>query len=153
MTWQLAMHMRENLDDYIHGNFSIKQRRILFTAWIGEAWERTCANRDMVIRGFKKCGIFVAIFDGSEDDDINIKGLENYHSFEDESDTLSTDDEGTLDSNYTLAESTVPEDSITLSETTSCEFVPVDVENIILNLPAASDFMEIPVPVPQYKEE
>ena len=31
----------------------------------------------MVTRGFRKCGIFVAIYD-SEDDDINIEGLENY---------------------------------------------------------------------------
>ena len=113
----------------------------------------------MIIRGFRKCGISVAV-DGSEDNDINIKGLENYKvdsddddpflseddSFADESDTAtSTEDEGTLDSNYTLAESTVLEESITLSKElvflpTSCE----DVENIILNLPTASEFMEIP---------
>ena len=103
--------MQENLDDYVH-NFSVKQQRILLTAWIGEAWEKTCANRDMIIRGFRKCGISVAV-DGSDDDDVNIKGLENYQvdsddddpflseddSFEDESDTAtSTEDESTLDS-------------------------------------------------------
>ena len=156
-------HMQENLDDYVHGNFSAKQQRILLTAWIGEAWEKTCANKDMIIRGFRKCGISVAA-DGSEDNDINIKELENYQvdsddddpfeseddSFGDESDSAtSTEDEGTLDSSYTLAESTVLEESITLSEVmvfppTSSEFVHVDVENIILNLPAANDFMEIP---------
>ena len=154
--------MQENLDDYVHGNFSAKQRRILLTAWIGEAWEEPCANKDMIIRGFRKCGISVAV-DGSEDN-INIKKLENYKvdsddndpfeseddSFGDESDSAtSTEDEGTLDSSYTLAESTVLEESITLSEVmvfppTSSEFVHVDVENIILNLPAANDFMEIP---------
>ena len=152
--------MQENLDDYVHGNFSAKQRRILLTAWIGEAWEETCANKDMIIRGFRKRGISVAV-DGSE---MNIKKLENYQvdsddndpfeseddSFGDESDSASsTEDEGTLDSSYTLAESTVLEESITLSEVmvfppTSSEFVHVDVENIILNLPAANDFMEIP---------
>ena len=156
-------HMQENLDDYVHGNFSAKQQRILLTAWIGEAWEKICANKDMIIRGFRKCGISVAV-DGSEDNDINIKELENYQvdsddddpfeseddSFGDESDSAtSTEDEGTLDSSYTLAESTVLEESITLSEVmvfppTSSEFVHVDVENIILNLPAANDFMEIP---------
>ena len=67
-------HMQENLDDYVHGNISAKQRRILLTTWIGEAWEKTCANRDMVVRGF---GISLAI-DVSEDDDINIKAIENY---------------------------------------------------------------------------
>ena len=148
-------HMQENL---VHGNFSAKQRRILLTAWIGEAWEKTCANRDMIIRGFRKYGISVAV-DGSEDNNYNIKGLENYQvdsddddpflseddSFEDESDTAtSAEEEGTLDSNYTLAESTVLEESITLSKglvflPTSCE----NVENVILNLPIASEFMEI----------
>ena len=55
--------------------------------------------------------------------------------------------ESTSENNYTLAESDVPEASITLSETflpISCELVPVDVEDIILNLPEASVFVEIP---------
>ena len=130
----------------------------------------------MVVREFRKYGISLA-FDDSEDDNINIKGIENYQidsgnndpferesdSFEDdlsESDTApSTDDdvdvqttevevvsdgensisdlcESTLDSNCTLAGSIVPEDFITLSETflpTSCEFVHVDVEDIVFN--------------------
>ena len=44
----------------------------------------------MVIRGFRKCGISVAI-DSSEDDEINIKGLEGYQveSDEDESFAIS----------------------------------------------------------------
>ena len=37
----------------------------------------------MVIRGFRKCGISVAI-DSSEDDKINIKGLEGYQVESDE---------------------------------------------------------------------
>ena len=49
---------------------------MLLTAWIGEAWEKICANRDMVIRGFRKCGISLST-DGIEDN-INIKGIENY---------------------------------------------------------------------------
>ena len=54
-------HMQENRDDYyVYGNFSAKQQRILPTAWTGEAWEKTCANRDMIIRGYKKCNISVA---------------------------------------------------------------------------------------------
>ena len=137
----------------------------MLTTWIGEAWKKTCANRDMVVKEFRKCGISLAI-DGPEGDDINIKGIENYQvdsgnngpfesegdSFEDdlsESDTTpSIDDEvdvqttgikvlsdgensiidlckSMLNSICTLAESIVPEDSITLSETflpTSCKF-------------------------------
>ena len=43
----------------------------LATTWIREAWKKTCANRDMAV---KNVGI-----DGSKDDNINIKGIENYH--------------------------------------------------------------------------
>jgi len=86
---------------------------MLLTARIGEALERTCTNRDIIIRGFRKYSISVAI-NGFEDDDINIKGLEYYQvdsddddpfvseddSFKDESHTATlTKDEGTLDSN------------------------------------------------------
>lgn len=160
-------HMQEILMIMFMGIFLLSSKEYcLQPGYVGEAWEKICTNRDMVIREFRKCGNSVAI-DGSEDDDINIKGLENYlvdnddddpfeskdDLFEDNSDTApSIDDEGTLDSNFILAGSKVPDDSITLSEIflqTSCEFVPIDVENIILNLPVASDFMKIP----QYDKE
>ena len=94
---QATSHMQENLNDYVHGSFSAKQHRILVTTWIGEVWEKTCANKDMVVRGFRKCGIPLAI-DGTEDDDINIKGIENYQvnsdnddPFESESDSFEDD--------------------------------------------------------------
>ena len=70
-------HMQEHLDDYVHGNYSAKDRRVLLTKWIGEAWEKTCADKEMVIRAFKKCGISVAI-DSSEDEEININNIEDY---------------------------------------------------------------------------
>ena len=70
-------HMQEHLDDYVHGNFSARDRRVLLTKWIGEAWEKTCANDDMVVRAFKKCGISVAI-NGSEDEEININNRDDY---------------------------------------------------------------------------
>ena len=40
------------------------------TKWVGDGKQR-------IQRIFVKCGISVAI-DGSQDDDINIRGLENY---------------------------------------------------------------------------
>jgi len=70
-------HMQEHLDDYVHGNYSTKDRRVLLTKWIGEAWEKTCADKEMVIIAFKKCGISVAI-DSSEDEEININNIEDY---------------------------------------------------------------------------
>lgn len=54
----------------------------------------------MVIRGFRKCGISVAI-DSSEDDEINIKGFGDYQVESDDDDDLfgtSEDDSDGLDS-------------------------------------------------------
>ena len=95
----------------------------------------------MIIRGFRKCGISIPV-DGSKDDDINIKELEKYQvdsdddddpfeseddSYGDESDTAtSTEDEGTLDNSYTLVESTVLEESVTLSEVEYFHQLPVN---------------------------
>ena len=70
-------HLQENLDDYVQGRISASDRRILFTKWVGKAWEEISGKKEMIIRSFKKCGISVDI-DGSEDDQINIEGLENF---------------------------------------------------------------------------
>ena len=72
-----TQHLQDNLDTYVKGQINASERRILFTKWVGQAWEEVSANRDMVIRSFKKCGIAVPI-DGSEDHQINIKGLDDY---------------------------------------------------------------------------
>ena len=70
-------HMQDNLDAYVKGQFNASARRVLFTKWVGEAWEDVSANSDMVIRSFKKTGIALAV-DGSEDGVVNIKDLEGY---------------------------------------------------------------------------
>jgi len=61
---------------HMHGNFSARDRRVLLTKWVGEAWEKTCTNNDMTVRAFKKCRISEAI-DGSEDEEININNVED----------------------------------------------------------------------------
>ena len=75
------------------GQFNASARRVLFTKWVGQAWEEICQNRDMIVRSFQKTGIAVAV-DGSEDSLIHIEGLEDY-SVEDndtDQDTLDHDD-------------------------------------------------------------
>ena len=84
--------MEAHINDYLHGNFTASEQRILLTKWIGQAWEEVSANKDAVVRGFKKCGISVAI-DGSEDDEINIKGFENYKVESDNDDPFATSDD------------------------------------------------------------
>ena len=70
-------HMHENLDRYVKGTFTASARRVLFTQWVGQAWEEVSANKEMLKRSFRKCGIALAI-DGSQDDEINIEGVEMY---------------------------------------------------------------------------
>ena len=74
--FKAAIDTMANSDDYVRGKISACERRILFTKWVGQAWENILA-KDMVIRSLKKCVISVAI-DGSEDTEINIVGLEGY---------------------------------------------------------------------------
>ena len=58
--------------------YSASERRILITRWVGEAWELVSNElKESIIRSFRKCGITIAL-DGSEDNDINIRGLEDY---------------------------------------------------------------------------
>jgi hypothetical protein len=81
--------MQENLQGYVQGKFDASTRRILFTQWVGQAWEEVSADKEMAKRSFRKCGIAVVI-DGSEDAEINIPGIEDYAV---EDDDENTDDE------------------------------------------------------------
>ena len=71
--WLATEHMKENLEAYVKG----EHNAVLFTKWVGQAWDEVSAKKEMVVSSFKKCGISVAI-DGSEDSEIHIKGLEDY---------------------------------------------------------------------------
>ncbi len=70
-------HMHQNLEKYINGTIPAGQRRILISKWVGEAWTEVSKNKEMITRGFEKCGISVPI-DGSKHEMIQIRGLENY---------------------------------------------------------------------------
>ena len=87
---QATIHLQENLDSYVQGKINASERRVLFTKWVGTAWEEVSSNMEMIIRSFRKCGIALAI-DGSEDSAININGLENYSV---ESDDESSEERG-----------------------------------------------------------
>ena len=56
-------YVQENLQDYnyVRGGIPTGERRILFTKWIGQAWEEVSANKEMVVHSFQKWGISVPI--------------------------------------------------------------------------------------------
>ena len=60
------------------GKVTAGDRRVLFTKWVGTAWQETSHRlKDTVIRSFVKCGISLPI-SGSRDSEINIDGLPDY---------------------------------------------------------------------------
>lgn len=76
-------HCAKNLSAYVQGTIPAGERRVLLTKWVGQAWAEVSANKEMIQRTFRKCGISIPI-DGSADDDINIEGLADYTVGEDE---------------------------------------------------------------------
>ena len=38
-------HVQENLEDYVRGRITASERRILFTTWVGKAWEEISVRR------------------------------------------------------------------------------------------------------------
>ena len=60
------------------GKVTAGDRRVLFTKWVGTAWQETSRRlKDTVIRSFVKCGISLPI-SGSRDNEINIDGFPDY---------------------------------------------------------------------------
>ena len=60
------------------GKVTAGDRRVLFTKWVGTAWQETSRRlKDPVIRSFVKCGIPLPMF-CSRDSEINIDGLPDY---------------------------------------------------------------------------
>ena len=49
--------MQDNLDAYVKGDINANARRVLFTKWVGQAWEEVSADKEMIVRSFKKCGL------------------------------------------------------------------------------------------------
>ena len=60
-----------------YSEFTASERRVLLSKWIGEAWEKVCTKPEIITRGFCKCEISIAV-DGSEDEVININGIDDY---------------------------------------------------------------------------
>ena len=89
---QFEEHLIENMERVMNGEILVRERRILTTRWVANAWSYIC----IVKRGYKKCGINVAL-DGNENPLVNIEGLPDYgipigdlseeYTLEDESDS------------------------------------------------------------------
>ena len=92
MEKQATMHVQQNLDAYVKGLINAGECQVLITKLFTNAWEEVSSNVDLIFCSFRKCGISVAI-DGSEDEDINVEGLEDYSVKSDNIDCEATTDE------------------------------------------------------------
>ena len=71
-------HLFANSELFMSEKVSAGDRRVLFTKWVGTAWQEiSCRLKDTVIRSFVKCGIALPIH-GSRDTELNIDGLPDY---------------------------------------------------------------------------
>jgi hypothetical protein len=66
-------YIDENEKDWVEGKYSVSQRRVLLTKWVGQAWEDMHAkDSDMIRQAFQQVGLGLPI-DGSRDHEIKIK--------------------------------------------------------------------------------
>ena len=71
-------HLSANPEHFMTGKVTAGDRRVLFTKWVGTAWQETLRwPKDTVIHLFVKCGISLHI-SGSRDSEINIHGFPDY---------------------------------------------------------------------------
>ena len=66
-------YIDENEREWVEGKYSVSQRRVLLTKWVGQAWEDMHAkDSDMIRQAFVQVGLGLPI-DGSRDHEIKIK--------------------------------------------------------------------------------
>jgi hypothetical protein len=68
-------YIDEHEVEWVEGKYSVSQRRVLLTKWVGQAWDDMHAeDGDMIRKAFKQVGLGLPI-DGSQDHEIKIKSL------------------------------------------------------------------------------
>jgi hypothetical protein len=71
------IHIDRNLEKWNNNEYSIEERRILLTQWVGEAWEQIHRDhKETIIKAFRNLGLSLNP-DGSEDSELKIKDLPN----------------------------------------------------------------------------
>ena len=70
-------YIDEDLEAYVERTLSVAKRRVLATKWVSDSWEKIKKQQDMIKHSFLKCGLSNNL-DGTEDDQIKIRGIEDY---------------------------------------------------------------------------
>ena len=71
-------HYYNNTTSWMEGKISAKERRILMSKWVVDAWDKIChQNKESIKRSFIKTGIAIPE-DGSRNQEIYIEGVVDY---------------------------------------------------------------------------
>ena len=70
------LEVEDNIDKW-HDKLTAKERRILMTKWVGDAWNELQCYQDFFRKAFQRTGCLMTI-DGSEDYLIKPQGYESY---------------------------------------------------------------------------
>jgi hypothetical protein len=66
-------YIDEHEVEWVEGRYSVGQRRVLLTKWVGQAWDDMhTEDGDMIRQAFRQVGLGLPI-DGSQDHEIKIK--------------------------------------------------------------------------------
>ena len=69
------MHFDMHFEQWNQGKYTVGDRRIMLTQWVGQAWKEFHEeSSDVIRRAFRKLGLSLAI-DGSEDDELHVEDL------------------------------------------------------------------------------
>lgn len=69
------IHFDTHYDQWNTGKYTVGDRRVLLTQWVGQAWKEFHEeNSGTIRRAFRKVGLSLAV-DGSEDDELHIEDL------------------------------------------------------------------------------
>ena len=71
------IHYDENFERWSKGSYTVGDRWVMLTKWVGQAWRELHTKHASLIRQtFRKLGLSLAV-DGSEDEELSIKDIPN----------------------------------------------------------------------------
>ena len=72
---QANLHYKHNFEEWKAGKYSVSDRRVMLTKWVGQAWEELHKDHgSLICQTFRRLGLSLAV-DGSEDHEIKVKDI------------------------------------------------------------------------------
>ena len=73
----LEIHYDGHMDKWKEGSYSVGDRRIMITKWVGQAWREFHAEQShVIVKTFRKVSLSLTI-DGSKDHELHVKDIQD----------------------------------------------------------------------------